>query len=428
MFSRPLHDNGKVFSRTTASISQFGAPITVAPNECCVILSQGQVLATLPGGNHTLSIQEIPALSGIAGDLDLVFVIQAPVMGQRFSGVAPDFRDPATGQSIEAKVTGEYMVQPTNAGLLAQSAVASGSTAEAFGTYVQDSILRAFSTAMTGLLRSGQAQVSTLGGMLITTVPEVARLASESLANVGAQILAIQNPVVQLGNGQGGFAAAQAGMQMPPNPMQATEAAFSRVIEENNPLNKEYSLRVDSGLLGVNIDKGGIKLDEEKLEKGVKKKVKGAIENVVITAIFAVVFIAIVAGVGIFIWWKVRSDSSAAASPPDAASATEVKWDGKTTYTCTGGNNLIKGAKAKLTAGSAIKAMGNCKLTLQSVEISAPTAIEALGNAEVVVTGGYIEGTTHSVSAMGNVKVNITGATVKGKKNVMAPAVVTGVP
>jgi hypothetical protein len=233
---------------------------------------------------------------------------------------------------------------------------------------------------------------------------------------------------VQLVAPQGGFAAPQAGMQLPPNPMQSTEAALSRIAEQNNPLNKEYSLRVDSGLLGIDVDKDGVRLDQDKIEKGVKKKVKGAIENVLITIAFVVLFIAIVGGVGVYVWWKIRSDSSASSSPPDASSATDAKWDGKSTYTCMNGNNVIKGVKAKITSGPAIKAMGNCKLTLQNVEITAPVAIEALGNAEIVVTGGTLEGTTNSVSAMGNVKITVTGATVKGKKSVMAPAVVTGVP
>ena len=76
----------------------------------------------------------------------------------------------------------------------------------------------------------------------------------------------------------------------------------------------------------------------------------------------------------------------------------------------------------------AIRAGGNCNLTLVGMNITAPVAIEASGNARVTIQGGAINGSTHSIVARGNAQVTNLGAVITGPAQRSGNAVVNGVP
>jgi hypothetical protein len=76
--------------------------------------------------------------------------------------------------------------------------------------------------------------------------------------------------------------------------------------------------------------------------------------------------------------------------------------------------------------GNAITAAGNCSLTLENVDVTGTTAIDAAGNATVVVHGGKINGSAHSVYARGAAKVTLSGTKVTGKTQSLGNAKVTG--
>ena len=58
--------------------------------------------------------------------------------------------------------------------------------------------------------------------------------------------------------------------------------------------------------------------------------------------------------------------------------------------------------------------LGNCKLTLEDMDITGDIAIEAGGNAQVTVVGGHVKGRENAITAGGNAKVIVQGATVEG--------------
>jgi hypothetical protein len=125
------------------------------------------------------------------------------------------------------------------------------------------------------------------------------------------------------------------------------------------------------------------------------------------------------AGLGLYIWHS-ASDSSSPAS--EAAE----KWDGKSPFTCSGGDVVtIKDVKAKLT-GTAITANGACALTLVNVDISADTVVEAGGAAKVTIQGGSINGTAFAVHAGAGSTVDLKGTKVTGKTQAVAGAKITG--
>ena len=137
-----------------------------------------------------------------------------------------------------------------------------------------------------------------------------------------------------------------------------------------------------------------------------------------------IVGILVLGGIGLagYIYFAAKSGASGAGVATGAA----AKWDGKSTLECSG-NDVISlvGVKANV-SGTAIKASGNCDLTLTGVDITAGTGIEASANAKVKMTGGSIKATTNSVVASAAAKVDCTGTTVTGKSKASGAAKVTG--
>ena len=76
--------------------------------------------------------------------------------------------------------------------------------------------------------------------------------------------------------------------------------------------------------------------------------------------------------------------------------------------------------------GTAVKAGGNCQLTLTGVNLTAGVGIDAGGNAKVVMTGGAITATTNSLVAGANAHVDCVGTKVTGKSKASAAGKITG--
>lgn len=158
-------------------------------------------------------------------------------------------------------------------------------------------------------------------------------------------------------------------------------------------------------------------------ENYLKDKASSAIFGWVIGAVIVGLMLLTVVGVGIYIYVVAKSDGNPAA---DAKAAAAAKWDGKSTFTC-GGNDVLTltGVKAQV-AGTAIKAGGNCQLTLVSVDIVAPVGIDASANAKVKMTGGNLKASTSAVVASAGAKVDFVGTNVAGPVKTSGGAKVTG--
>ena len=130
-----------------------------------------------------------------------------------------------------------------------------------------------------------------------------------------------------------------------------------------------------------------------------------------------------VLGLGFYIWRNVKAGMESATSSTSSRAAAAAKWDGKSTFTCTGNDALtLTGVKAS----AGITADANCALTLVDCDITAPTGIDASGNAKITVTGGSINGSSFAVKATGLAKVTLTGTKVTGKTQATSAAKITG--
>ena len=121
-------------------------------------------------------------------------------------------------------------------------------------------------------------------------------------------------------------------------------------------------------------------VDGRSPENYLKHKASGMIWGWIIGAVIIGIMVLGGLGLGIYIYLQAKDSGSGAAAAKTAAAA---KWDGKSTFECKANDAVaLSGVKATV-AGTAIKASGNCQLTLVGVDISAATGIEASGNAKV---------------------------------------------
>jgi hypothetical protein len=166
-----------------------------------------------------------------------------------------------------------------------------------------------------------------------------------------------------------------------------------------------------------------VSIDGKTPENFLKDKASSMIWGWVIGAVILGIVLITFVGVGIYVYVAAKDTSSPAS---EAKAAEAAKWDGKSTFTCGGNDNVtLKKVTAKV-EGTAIKASANCQLTLVDVNITAPVGIEAGGNAKVTMASGSIKATTNSVVASANAQVNVTGATVTGPAKKSGLAKITG--
>jgi hypothetical protein len=191
--------------------------------------------------------------------------------------------------------------------------------------------------------------------------------------------------------------------------------------QQQQPPQQQIAVHANVGGLNINATSGG-GLDTQGLQNQLKDKAKSQILWYGIGCGILFLVVVGIAGMGLYIW-----RSATAGGVPGGAVAAS-KWNGASTFTCSGNDNVrIEGTSAKLST-TAVSAQGNCKLTLVNVDITAPTGIEAGVNAVVTVQGGSITATTFAVHATGNAQVHVTGTKVSGKTLAAPPnAKITGV-
>lgn len=163
-------------------------------------------------------------------------------------------------------------------------------------------------------------------------------------------------------------------------------------------------------------------VDGKTPENYLKDKASSMIWGWIIGAVILGLVVITFAGVGIYVYFQAKDGAASGTSKTATAGA----WDGKSTFECKGNDAVsLTGVKANV-SGTAIKASGNCQLTLTGVDITAPVGIEASAGAKVTMTGGSIKATTSSVVASANAKVDLVGTSVSGKVKQSGNAKVTG--
>jgi len=163
-------------------------------------------------------------------------------------------------------------------------------------------------------------------------------------------------------------------------------------------------------------------VDGKTPENYLKDKASSMIWGWIIGAVILGLVVITFAGVGLYVYFQAKDGAASGTSKTATAGA----WDGKSTFECKGNDAVsLTGIKANV-SGTAIKASGNCQLTLSGVDITAPIGIEASAGAKVTMTGGSIKATTNSVVASANAKVDLVGTSVTGKAKQSGNAKVTG--
>src|SRR5215467_10376856 len=98
----------------------------VDADELALFVNKGQVIGTLPPGQHQIDAQELPFLGGIidwatggnAYRAELFFVGTKEYTGNTFGGRIDDVQDPQTGLIVTLRVYGDYSLQVSDPGLL----------------------------------------------------------------------------------------------------------------------------------------------------------------------------------------------------------------------------------------------------------------------------------------------------------------------
>ena len=165
-----------------------------------------------------------------------------------------------------------------------------------------------------------------------------------------------------------------------------------------------------------------LKIDGKTPEGFLKDKASSMIWGWIIGAVIVGIMVLTAIGFGIYIYIAAKDTSGGVGAAKNAAAA---KWDGKSTFECSGNDSITL---TGITASAGVKASGNCQLTMTGVNITAPVGIDASASAKVTMTGGSITSSTNSVVASAAAKVDLVGTKVTGKSKSSGAAKITGAP
>ncbi len=311
-------------------------------------------------------------------------------------------RDPATGQTIDGRLSGTFTyTAPGDPNAVVQQ--------------VQQRLLQTVQQVLQQKLTSYQVAVPTMSGSLPYYTQEI--IGQCQLADLGVTITDLQ---LQLQVDAPPAPAPYAG-PMPADPMSAMKNAFAEQAKERlDPSNYEVRAKMNIGGFKVNASTDG-GLDTDSLGEQAKEKVKSTVIWWGIGCVVILFVVALLGGIAIYAYTQIDGPTSSTGGGKAGT------WDGKSTFVCKGNDKVtLSGVTATIAAGSAITASANCQLTLTNVTIAAPVGIDASGNAKVTVSGGSISGTEAAVKAKGLAQVTFSGTTVSGDKNAEGAAKITG--
>ena len=198
-------DNKKgqiVFKWPDQQIRRFTRAI-VAPDEVAVFMYQGQVLGTLPPGQHQVDATELPFL-GMFTDMltgnnayrtELYFVGTHEFTDQRFGGRVDDVQDPVTGLVVGLRVFGEYSLLVTDpaALLLKLTGTVDVSNNAAISDWVAEQLLKVLRTDVT-------AHIVSKGWPILGLAAYVPEIESSIVGLAGQQLSAYGLSVARMGN------------------------------------------------------------------------------------------------------------------------------------------------------------------------------------------------------------------------------------
>ena len=154
-----------LFKWPDVNIRKFTRAIVDA-DELALFVNKGQVIGTLPPGQHQIDAQELPFLGGIidwatggnAYRAELFFVGTKEYTGQPFGGRIDDVQDPQTGMIVTLRVFGDYALKVIDAGKLVLNLTGTVDVTnnDNITGWIADQILKAMRTEVTRqIVRNG---------------------------------------------------------------------------------------------------------------------------------------------------------------------------------------------------------------------------------------------------------------------------------
>ena len=199
--------NQIVFKHPDNNIRKFTRAIVDA-DELGLFVNKGQVIGTLPPGQHQIDAQELPFLGAVIDHVtggnayraELFFVGTREYTGQPFGGRIDDVQDPQTGMIVTLRVFGDYALKVIDPGKLVLNLTGTVDVTnnEAITGWVAQQILKVTRTTVTTQLASGTWPI--LGLSVHSPEIEVAvkQAANSELADYGISITRLGNLDVNL--------------------------------------------------------------------------------------------------------------------------------------------------------------------------------------------------------------------------------------
>ena len=154
-----------VYKHPDLNIRKYTRAIVDA-DEIALFVNKGQVIGTLPPGQHQIDANELPFLGAIidrvtggnAYRAELFFVGTREYTGQPFGGRVDDVQDPQTGMIVTLRVFGDYALKVIDPGMLVLNLTGTVDVTnnEAITAWVAEQILKGLRTEVTRqIVRNG---------------------------------------------------------------------------------------------------------------------------------------------------------------------------------------------------------------------------------------------------------------------------------
>jgi membrane protease subunit (stomatin/prohibitin family) len=206
MIARPDAQKDKVVFKHPDQTFPFWSQLTVDADECALFFRDGNVVATLPPGRHTLQTQNYPFLNTLVDKFtggnvfisEIFFVLTRPLYNQGFGDTIGSMRDPELEIRVTPRAFGtfSYRVFDPLRFLVWFHGQASGDPNDS-PRWIQDMLFMGLRSTLTRMLKAGELSLLDLG----TCGPEVARAMVQScpdLQNIGVQVLEVAKLNVNL--------------------------------------------------------------------------------------------------------------------------------------------------------------------------------------------------------------------------------------
>jgi membrane protease subunit (stomatin/prohibitin family) len=206
MIARADEHKDRVVFKHPDQTFPFWSQLTVDADECAVFFRDGNPVATLTPGRHTLQTQNYPFLNALVdkftgGNLfisEIFFVLTRPLFNQGFGDTIGSMRDPELEIRVTPRAFGTFsyrVVDPVRF-LVWFRGQAAGDPNDS-QRWIQDMLFMGLRATLAGMLKAGELSLLDLG----TCGPDVARAMVRScpdLQNIGVQVLEVAKLNVNL--------------------------------------------------------------------------------------------------------------------------------------------------------------------------------------------------------------------------------------